>query len=140
MSFNVNMALKTASAGGIAGKAGHDRVAGGTRKGLMKALALVERHHKTKEWRSGVAGRLRDVAPHPDLLTVRTGMLKRSYTRELAENLLRASYGSDLVYAPVHEHGSPIQNIRQRPTLERTAKATAAAVEKILADNIAREF
>lgn len=138
MGFRVGMAM------GGSGLAGINKMraatSDGASNGLLKAIALVERHHKTKEWRSSVAGNLRDVEPHPTLLTVRTGMLKRSYTRELAKHLMRASYGSGLVYAPVHEYGSPKHGIRQRPTLERTAQATAAEVERILADSVKREI
>jgi phage gpG-like protein len=122
---------------------GRKRVNEGARKGLLKALATVQKHHKEKEFIRRAAGRLTGkdaVPPDPDRLTSRTGTLSKSYTTELVESSLRASYGSGLVYAPVHEYGSSSQGIKARPTLERTVDATAAKVEKIMADAIAKEF
>jgi len=56
------------------------------------------------------------------------------------EESLRASYGSNLEYAPTHEYGYVPRNIKARPTLDRTVNATAAKIEKIMADAIAKEF
>lgn len=124
---------------------GRTQVKSGSRKGLLKALATVQKHHKEKEIIRNV-GRGANltgkdaVPPHPEKLTSRTGTLSKSYTIELVEASLRASYGSNLEYAPVHEYGSSARNIRPRPTLERTVDATAAKIEKIMADAIAKEF
>jgi phage gpG-like protein len=124
---------------------GRKRVNAGARKGLLKALATLQAHHKQKEFIRSVGGGLNltgkdAVPPHPEKLTSRTGTLSKSYTTELVEASLRASYGSNLEYAPTHEYGYAPRNIKARPTLDRTVNATAAKIEKIMADAIAEEF
>lgn len=138
MNFKLGAIMKTQAATQIAGQSGHGRVWGGAGKGLRKALALIERHHKRKEWVRSSGGRLSGAAVHPTKLTIRTGTLSKSYTRQIAEKMLRGSYGSDLVYAPVHEYGG--RHVKARPGLKRTVNATADKVEKIMADAIAKEF
>ena len=126
----------------ISGAKGHRRMRKGAAAGLRKCLAMIERHHKRKEMIRGGA-RLSSgdkQAAHPDKLTVRTGMLSRSYTRRIVEAELKGYYGSDLVYAPVHEFGSKKKNIPPRPGLQKTLDALGKDIEKIMADQIEKKI
>jgi hypothetical protein len=121
----------------ISGVAGHRRARAGLLEGIKKSLADIERHHKRSEMIRKAGGRLSSgdiVPPDPYRITVRTGTLSRSYTRRIDKQALIGSYGSDLVYAPVHEFGSPAKNIRSRPGLQRTIDKLQDQIEKTLAD------
>lgn len=102
--------------------------------GIRKSLALMERHHKRKEWVAKSGGRLATQDADPVRLTVRTGSLKRSYGSRLDKMKMIGSYGSDLVYAPIHEYGNPSRGVRARPGLDRTINATKSRIEKLCAD------
>lgn len=119
----------------IVGERGHKRLRKGAVEGLRRALADIERHHKRAEMIRGGGG-----PPHPDKLTLRTGVLSRSYTRRIVEAELKGYYGSDLVRALVHEFGSAARNIPPRPGLQRTLDAKADEIEKFLADKIEGEL
>jgi phage gpG-like protein len=103
-------------------------------KGLKKAGVIIQRRHKTKEFKRG--GKNIMTSPvDPYYLTRRTGELSRSYTILFPDRLTMA-YGSDKDYAPVHEFGSRMKNIPPRPTLARAVKATEEKVAEALADEI----
>lgn len=137
--MKLNVQVRSTPVDEIAGPAGHRKLTIGARRGIQRALALVERHHKKNEWiRSG--RRLATQDTHPDKLTVRTGTLSRSYTREIVERDLAGYYGSDVVYSRVHEFGFPARNIPKRPGLQNTVDATKAEIEKVMADSIAQEL
>ena len=121
----------------IAGPKGFKAINKGAIAGLWKCLGTVERHHKRKEMIRKSGGRLMGKnaqPPHPVKLTIRTGSLSKSYTGRVVERTLKGYYGSDLTYAPVHEFGSPRQNIPARPGLQRTLKATTKIIDKIMLD------
>ena len=130
----------------VAGTAGHNRVKRGSKKAIRRCVAVVEAYHKRNEWVGGgraykaMGGRLKDAPTHPTKLTVRDNILRKSYTRRIIDHLLYAAYGSDLVYAGVHEYGYPPGNIPARPGIANTAKATADQLIKIMADDIKGEF
>jgi phage gpG-like protein len=133
MSFDLDAMFIDRGVGAIAGPGGRKAVRRGFMDAMRKALAITEKHHKRKEWIRGGDG-----PPHPRKLTLRTGSLSRSYTRRLLHRELAGAYGSDLVYAPVHEFGSPTLNIPARPGLKRTIDAKIDKIEKILADGAVR--
>lgn len=139
MSFKVGIEMIGSGLGGVTKM--RTAVADGGNRGLLKAIALVERHHKRVETIRGTGDKGR-YPVHPTMLTMRHGGsgLSGSYTRAVDKARMLATYGSDKVYAPVHEYGSAKLNIPARPGLERTAKATAAEVERIIADEIAKGF
>ena len=116
-------------------KYGPKKVREGMTNGIRKALALVQSHHKKNEWLPG-GGINNPIKPHPEKLRVRFGTLRKSYTTKLAERLMRGYYGSDLKYAATHEYGDAGRGIRARPGVAKTAKATAARIEKIMADEL----
>lgn len=129
MGFDLSAQFDTSGVAGIVGARGQQAVSRGFNDAMRKALAVIEKHHKRKEWVRG-GGR----PPHPEKLTVRTGSLSRSYTRRILEREMAGTYGSDLKYAPVHEYGSSTLNIPARPGLKRTLDAKTKEIEKILAD------
>lgn len=106
-----------------------------TSRGLLKAGALVEKHHKTKEM---IGGRLGGKPPHPTKLTHRTRALSRSYTRKLILGGRALRYGSDLEYAAVHEYGNLAMGIPVRPGVETTMLKTADDVARIMADEYSK--
>lgn len=137
--MRLNVLVQSTPVDEVAGPAGHRRLTKGARKGIRRALALVERHHKRKEWvRTGK--RLATQDTHPDKLTIRTGTLSRSYTSKIVERELAGYYGSDVEYSRVHEFGFPARNIPKRPGLQNTIDAQKAEIEKIMADEIAQEL
>lgn len=140
--IDLSAVIKDETVRRISGPAGAKKVREGFMDGMRQALALIERHHKRHEM-VRLGGRLSSgdqAPPHYDKLTVRTGALSRSYTRRLLKNEMAGAYGSDLVYAPVHEFGSTKLGIHPRPGLARTIDAKADEVEKILADHSVKEL
>lgn len=140
--FRIFGSMNDGAVRAISGEQASAKVATGSRKGLQRAIALVESHHKKQEWIRGskalraAGGRLANADTDPHKLTVRTGHLLRSYTSRIVEQEMAAYYGSDVVYSRVHEFGYKPRNIPQRPGLQNTIQATAARVEKIMADNV----
>jgi len=144
--MKIEAILRDTLVGQIAGKSGHDKVLTGTQKALRRAIVLVERHHKRKEWVRGseglrdAGGRLDELDTHPSKLTVRTGHLLKSYTRRIVDRELAAYYGSDVVYSRVHEFGMPSRGLPARPGLQNTLDATARQIERIMGDDIQKEI
>mgnify|MGYP001766562426 CR=1 FL=1 len=83
-------------------------VRGGAAEGVRKALALVERHHKTQEMERGNGAG----AAIPDKITRRTGALARSYSIRHQRDSLEGSYGSDLKRARLLERGGTIVPVK----------------------------
>ena len=109
---------------------------------MRKSLAAIERHFVRNEWVPG-GGKVNPKDPHPYKLTVRSGALRRSYTRRMIDKHI-GGFGSDLVYSAIHEFGGLAGRGRKtripaRPTVQRTADATAAEIEKIMAESLAKE-
>lgn len=102
---------------------------------IKKSLAHIKRHHTRNEWLPGGGGK-NSKSPHPTKLRVRSGTLKKSYSIKIIAKALEGRYGSDLKYAPVHEFGSPMQNIKARPGVKRTMDATGNAIEQIFAKSL----
>jgi hypothetical protein len=131
--INITPEMVEHGSGWILGGGGQKLVERGFMKNMKKALAVVERHHKRQEWIRGGDG-----PPHPEKLTVRTGGLSRSYTRRILIDEMAGAYGSDLIYAPVHEYGN--SRVQARPGLKRTIDAKVKELEKILADGAVGEL
>ncbi|HUU96857.1 MAG TPA: hypothetical protein VM487_14050 [Phycisphaerae bacterium] len=126
----------------IAGERGHKKARIGFAAGMRKALVAVEHHHKNEEFitkAGGLGGGLTGKgaqAPDAYYLTSRHRTLLRSYKfPPVSLKDLTGRYGSDLIYAPVHEFGSTKNNIHARPTLQRTIDAMAETVERLLAES-----
>ena len=105
---------------------------------VMKGIAHIQRHHKREEWVTGGMGK-KAKKPHPAKLSVRTSVLKKSYDIRINKRALVASYGSDVKYARAHEYGLPGRNIRARPGIQNTMKATGHAIEAIFAKLLKKE-
>jgi hypothetical protein len=140
--MRLTLSVRSADVAEIAGPAGTARVQAGALVALRKALSVVERHHKHKEWIRGskalraAGGKLKVMDTDPDKLTVRSAILIRSYSGKLEPRELAAYYGSDVTYSRVHEFGLPSRGLRARPGLQRTVAATGDQIEKIMADSI----
>lgn len=140
VSFELSAVMKASAVRNIAGGKGSARAKAGTKAGLRKALAHIERAHKRggKYLRPGGGGKNPRQPEWPFIMT-RTGLLKKSYTRKIAMNGMRASYGSDLKYAGFLEEGTR-RGIRARLHMQKLEKRESKAVEKIIADAVAKEF
>ena len=140
VSFDISMGVNANPVRNIAGAKGGAKVQGGAKAGLRKALAHLERAHKRggKYLRPGGGGKNPRQPEWPFIMT-RTGLLKKSYTREIARSGMRASYGSDLSYAKYLEDGTR-RGIRAREHMQKLERREGKAVEKIIADAIAKEF
>ena len=128
----------SASAQQVLGKVGHEHARKATWAALRKAVVEVEQYHKRMEMLPG-GGKKAFREPDPVRLRVRTGALKREYTRRLFQAELEAHYGSDLIYAPVHEFGSPGQNLRPRPGVQRSSDAISPRIDKWIVEALAKE-
>lgn len=129
--LHLSVSVDDSSTREIAGAKGKKAVDVGAVSGLHKCIALVERHHKRREFIRGskelkdADGRLLTAATDPHRLTMRSGALSRSYTRRIVERELAAYYGSDLEYARVHEYGG---TTRPHDIFPRHGKALAFMV------------
>jgi phage gpG-like protein len=111
------------------------------KEALRKAGAVIQRHHKTKEFVSGrgKGTNLMTQPPHPTKLTHRTRTLSKSYTI-IFPNEYTMSYGSDVKYSAVHEFGCLKKNIPVRATLYRTIYRTQEEIDEIMADHVEKSL
>lgn len=96
-------------------------VRGGASDGIRRALALVERHHKTEEMERGTG------APVADKVTRRTGAHSRSFSIRYVNGEMFGTYGSDLKRARLLELGGTIRPVKARALAIPTAAAKHGA-------------
>lgn len=132
MTFRVDMTAKMDQAQSVAGGGGNKNMRSGVGRGLRKAIALIEKTHKTELMRPGGGARFARQPEFPYILT-RTGTLKKSYTRDLDYRRLKASYGTPVKYGLFLEEGTR-RGIRARHHMRRLDKRVGKKVERIMAD------
>lgn len=98
------------------------------KSGLTNAVLILERDIKLK-----LSGQY---------LNVQTGRLRSSITHEVKKdgNGFYGKVGTNVVYAPPHEFGSPSRNLPARHFMRDAMKDNAAKVKKALLDSITGPF
>jgi len=163
-SFEMSAVMKANAVRNIAGGKGNAKTKAGTKAGLSKAIAhLVREHKRSNKYLLPGGGAKAWRAAHNLIIRTRSGRLKKSYKPAFSKDGMIASYGSDLKYAQYLEEGTRahgpvsakalrfkiggrwvyakwVKGIRARKHMEKLERREGKAIEKIIADAIAKEF
>ena len=102
------------------------------KKSALRVQALATTKHIIRGGRfRGTSGALGDADVDPHRITSRSGRLRGSIAVDHAQTPRSVDIGSEVVYAAVHELGSPKRGIRARPFLQPALEEASSDFEGI---------